>query len=310
MKWKKGVTLVELLAVIVILGIIASISIIMLADVIKNSRIKADIENVNVLNRATYYYTLSESDDNLFAGLSSNEERIDFLVEEGYLNKVVSASVKDTEFIWDSDSSVWVYSLFEEATETITEIDFSLLNLDDYEKVGDWDNSEGTLISDSGLIFIDNPRNEYTITVTGKIEAGTYGGFGILFDTSVIDGEDTGYVLQLDRGYGRGSVVIRPRENGDEGSVIQSHRFDHSNSFIPDKNTSEGSEWWSSEHEVELTVFVTEGVTYTKILSVKIDGVLLFDDFVYETSVSEVNNFTGLRTWSGVEVEFYTFDIE
>ncbi len=258
---KKGITLVELLAVIVILGIIASISVIMLSDVVRNSRMKADIENINVLNRATYYYTLGENSTALFVGLTSDEERIEFLVEEGYLNKIVSATVRDSEFNWDEEALVWVYSLFEEATETITEIDFTNFDLEDYEKIGDWEINEGNLIGDFGLIFIDNPRLEYTITVSAKIEEGTYGGFGILFDTSVIDGEDTGYILQFDRGYGRGSVVIRPREDGDEGNVIQSHRFDHSNSFIPDKNTPEGSLWWSSEHKVELTVVVIEGVT-------------------------------------------------
>lgn len=309
MQKNKGVTLTELLAVIIVLGIIMSISIILITNVVYNSRIKADLENVKVLNRSTYYYFLDEGDNNVFIDLENDEERIWFLVDEGYLNKFVSASVRNSEYIWDIESNYWIYTMFDQATEEITEIDFTSFDIDSYENYGNWELNEANLISDYGMIFIDNPRLEYTIIVNAKIEEGSYGGFGILFDTAVIDGSDSGFILQFDRGYGRGSVVIRPREDGDEGNVVQSHRFDYSNSFIPDKNTTEGQIWWNSEHKVELKVLVIEGVTYTKILSVKIDNQLLFNDFSYETSVTSSNNFTGLRTWSGVEVEFYSISI-
>jgi len=308
MKDHKGVTLIQLLAVIVIMGIIAAVSVITIGNLVKNSRIKADIENVNVLNQATYLYFLTE-DENAFLDLESEEDKIRFLVDKGYLNKVVSASFDDSEFIWDDESNYWIYTLFDQTMDGFDNINFNDFNVDSYEHIGDWEAVDGNVYSDYGMLFIDNPHLQYTITVLAKIEDGTYGGFGILFDSFLIDGEDTGYILQLDRGYGRGSVVIRPRENGDEGNVIQAFRFDHSNSFIPDKNTEEGAIWWNSAHKVELSVILIEGVSYTKVLSVKIDDQLLFNDFQYVTGVGTVNNFTGLRTWSGVEVEFQSFNI-
>ena len=306
---KKAITLIELLATIVIIGVVATIAVITIGNIVSNSRVKADIENVNALNQATYYYSLMEDDD-LFLNLETNEERIQFLVVEDYLNKYITPAVSDAEFMWDEEAGYWIYTVYDQALEEITEIDFDSFNVDDFEYSGDWETLEGKLISDYGLLFIDNPRLEYTITVSAIIEEGSYGGFGILFDTAVIDGEDTGYILQFDRGYGRGAILIRPRESGNEGNVIQAYKFNYYNSFIPDKNTVDGEIWWNSEHEVELSVIVTEGVTYTKILSVKIDDQLLFDDFEYETNVGSTINFTGLRTWSGVEVEFISFLIE
>jgi len=305
---KKGVSLIELLAVVVLIGIIATIATITIGNTISNTKMKADIESANGLNQATYYYFLTEDKD-LFLDLEADEEKIQFLVDQGYLDKFASPLVNGSTFSWDNDTQFWVYSLFDQVINQIDELDLNNFDENDYEHSGDWESSEGVLISDFGMLFIDNPNTEYTITVSAKIEEGSSGGFGILFDTSVIDGEDSGYILQFDRGYGRGSVLIRPRNNGSEGNVIQAFRFDHSNSFIPDKNTVDGALWWNSEHEVKLTVVVTEGVTYTKILSVTIDDQLLFDDFLYETNVGASINFTGLRTWASVEVEFYLLTI-
>lgn len=58
LKNEKGLTLVELLAVIVILGIIAAIAVPAIGNIIENSRynaVKADA--LNVLNAAQLYYT-------------------------------------------------------------------------------------------------------------------------------------------------------------------------------------------------------------------------------------------------------------
>jgi type IV pilus assembly protein PilA len=56
LKEQKGFTLVELLAVIVILGIIAAIAIPAIGNVINNSKEKAQIqEGVQIINAAKYY---------------------------------------------------------------------------------------------------------------------------------------------------------------------------------------------------------------------------------------------------------------
>lgn len=64
MKNEKGLTLVELLAVIVILGIIAAIAVPSIGNIIENSRIKAvKADALNVLSAANIYFTEEEDDD-------------------------------------------------------------------------------------------------------------------------------------------------------------------------------------------------------------------------------------------------------
>jgi len=311
-KRKNGVTLIELLAVIVILGIVAAIAIPALSGMIEKSRINSDIASVKSLNQATYYYAISNQlNSTLFEGIDTDDERMQLLIDEGFLNSKVVPKVKDSLIYWDLDTHYWLYSLNEIALFSDTNIVFEQFDLSSYEKIGTWNSNVTSISSSSGVMFIDNNRTEYTITVSAKISSGTYGGFGILFDTSVLNGtQDTGYIVQFDRGYGRGSVVIRPRTNGTEGNVIQSHRFDHSNSFIPDKTTVEGTAWWSNTHTIRLEVVSNGNEAFSKILSIYIDDVLLFDNFVFQSNVSASNNFTGLRTWSGIKVDFYSLSIQ
>lgn len=61
MKNEKGMTLVELLAVLVILGIIAAIAIVMIGNVIEKSRDKANAnEALSIINAAKMAYSNSE----------------------------------------------------------------------------------------------------------------------------------------------------------------------------------------------------------------------------------------------------------
>jgi len=61
LKNSKGFTLVELLAVIVILGIIAGIAVPSIGHIIENSRIDAHIANAKQIREATRLYVLSEN---------------------------------------------------------------------------------------------------------------------------------------------------------------------------------------------------------------------------------------------------------
>jgi len=82
---EKGLTLVELLAVIVILGIIAAIAIPSIGNIIQNSREKAVIADAqNVLAAANLYFI--ENSDATTASISGDDSLIpDFLDDKGTL---------------------------------------------------------------------------------------------------------------------------------------------------------------------------------------------------------------------------------
>lgn len=310
-KNNKGVTLTELLAVVIIIGILIGIAIPLTYGIIEKIRIKADLANVQTLNQATYNYVLLNDVSSPYFDLDSTDaERMQVLLSMGYISELIVAKVKDATIYWSVDDQSWLYSLNMIEEVTSSHYVFESFLTSEFDKTGKWVSNPTNLYSTTGLFFIDNPRSEYLITTSAKLNASTSGGLGILFDTTITsDNKDTGFILQLDRGFSSGTVLIRPRTNGIEASPISTHKFDYKNSFIPDKNTTQGKIWWESTHEITLSVVSDPETPFTKILSVWIDGQLLFDDFSFQSTVSPSLNHTGFRTW-GIGVEYYRMDIE
>lgn len=97
-KNQKGITLIELLAVIVILGIIAAIAVPAIGGMINKSRVNADKESYNIIEDAAIRYAMTEG----ILGLTGGELNIagsDSLHDMGYLNSPPKAqSSKVTAF--------------------------------------------------------------------------------------------------------------------------------------------------------------------------------------------------------------------
>ncbi|MET3574638.1 prepilin-type N-terminal cleavage/methylation domain-containing protein [Bhargavaea ullalensis] len=88
LKEEKGLTLIELLAVIVILGIIAAIAIPAIGNIIENSRynaVKGDA--LNVLSAAQIYYSETKTD-------TEGDVSVDKLKTDGYLE--TAGKIPDT----------------------------------------------------------------------------------------------------------------------------------------------------------------------------------------------------------------------
>jgi type IV pilus assembly protein PilA len=95
-KWKqqKGLTLVELLAVIVILGIIAGIAVPSVNGIIENSKKDAHDANINMIEAAAKLATIAElPDTDQVKGYSVTE-----LFNGGYLEEVPTNPVDGSEY--------------------------------------------------------------------------------------------------------------------------------------------------------------------------------------------------------------------
>lgn len=328
MKDKKGLSLIELLATIVIMGIIALIAVPLIGGLIDRAKTNANLANIESLNEATRLYQLGESiiSDDIFLGLDTNSERINTLFSFGYLDRLVQPIAPYPSYEWSIADQIWVLGDTIEIVSPNLSIyvfdDVRLIDMISYGSTisnGSFSDQGDSLQSGGGLMYIPNPNESYTLTLEAKIlEPGTYGGFGLLFDTTATDMDsqtDTGFIVQVDRGYASGEIIIRPRLNGKEQNPLYRYgvRFDDEGNFTLNGGTKDNQNpWWTALHELKLVVEIEDATTNQKSISVYIDDVFIFD-YVFTSSLFEENaldNLTGFRTWSGVDVAFYALSIE
>src|SRR5690625_4166152 len=79
LKNERGLTLVELLAVIVILAIIGTIAFVMIGNIIENSKKDAHIANAQQLIAAAKLYEAETGEEIGESGVSSDDELEDFI---------------------------------------------------------------------------------------------------------------------------------------------------------------------------------------------------------------------------------------
>ena len=105
----KGVTLVELLISIVVLGIIAGFTGVAVGTVIHNTKVKVDSLNVDTLNALTIKYSnyTGIALDEVFDGVADDDSRMQLLVDEGTLSKPVIPQQTGATFEWDDTELLW-----------------------------------------------------------------------------------------------------------------------------------------------------------------------------------------------------------
>jgi hypothetical protein len=177
---------------------------------------------------------------------------------------------------------------------------FSDEKLSDFKKTGIWREDKGGFRSGFGLLYIENPYEEYTIITRAILgieqdNQAVSGGFGILFETSIDENlADTGYVVQFDRGFG--GVVIRPRTAGNEGSAIIAIT-NQQNKYIP---VSKRDPFWREERIITIQVKQVESSHTQKYVSVWIDDVMVIENIIIKSTIQQGNSFTGFRSWNTV----------
>lgn len=312
---RKGFTLIELLVVLAVLTILAAVAIPSFASIIDKSKLATDQANLVLLNKMTLAYAVHDNlSGDIFSRINDDTKRMQVLVDKKYLAEIINPQYTDAEYNWNVDSQKWLYSYYKISSDIGDNFSFVDLFVKDFRKspINSFVNTINGFSSKSGLLFVDNPRDEYVLETNAKLGIGKSGGYGILIEASLTDTNlDTGYILQFDRGFGTGTVILRPRDNGTEGGAIKEIRFDSkkSNGVIADKTSPEGATWWESNHDVKMEVKKISGSDTQKNLSVWIDGKLLFNQYIFDTKVESANNFTGYRAWDNSGAEFSTLKI-
>ncbi|MBI9009037.1 MAG: leucine-rich repeat protein [Tenericutes bacterium] len=105
----KGLTLIELIAVIVILGIISGVGTLLIGNIIPTIRQNADIATLSNINAAMDLYKYSQSDtlETFYTDSLSDSERLAILFEEGYLSKTPSPQRSTNEYVFQIETQQW-----------------------------------------------------------------------------------------------------------------------------------------------------------------------------------------------------------
>jgi type II secretory pathway pseudopilin PulG len=119
----KGITLFELLVIIVVLGIISAIAILGIGSLIEKTRLNADMATIESLNIATkLYLSLNEGHDAFNDESNNSEELLQLLLTLGYLDKEPIVQTKDASFEWRYLEYSWTLSTINDDSINYVEV--------------------------------------------------------------------------------------------------------------------------------------------------------------------------------------------
>jgi len=103
---RAGFTLVELMVVVAVIGILVAIAVPQYVSSTEATRIMTDMANVRILNGVTMHYAVANkiSDQDIFDGFNTDSERIDQLVNQGFIAGAPQPQQKDSSFIWSIEN--------------------------------------------------------------------------------------------------------------------------------------------------------------------------------------------------------------
>lgn len=106
---KHAFTLIELIIVIAILSFLTATIIIGIVGLINKSKTAADLASLRILNDATHFYgkEITTVSDDIFYGIAADQERMNKLITEGYLQAVITPQTENKQFNWQTATQEW-----------------------------------------------------------------------------------------------------------------------------------------------------------------------------------------------------------
>jgi len=300
----KGFSLIELIVVIIIMAVMIGMITPLFLGWVERAQRSADFTNIDRLNRATTLYTVENDimEEDVFYHYDTDEERLNALLDGNYINIIPEPKIPNSEFSWSVPFQLWYSNVYEVNSSTAHSASyiFGGSSLDEYITTDRWDMEDGGLLSHYGRLFLENPNEEYTISVRATLSEGSNGGYGILFDSKYIEDEDnfnnskdTGYILQFDRG--ANGLKLEYRDGATTSNGGSGDRFTNSDSsVIPESNDDS---WWTEPHDIKLDVRMADEENNIKQVDVLIDGDVVISNYEFESTVNAAENHTGFRSW-------------
>lgn len=103
----KGITIIELIAILVILGILSTIAFFTVGNIINNSKLKTDTLTLNSINTAVSYYNLNNLDEPINGENLTEEAIFNLLVSESYLLAFPTLQSDNASFVWSTEDSTF-----------------------------------------------------------------------------------------------------------------------------------------------------------------------------------------------------------
>jgi prepilin-type N-terminal cleavage/methylation domain-containing protein len=335
MKWlfagkaaRCGFTLVEILAVLLLLGVLGAVvarRYLDMTDLAREKAVAAAVAELNGREKTAWAREMLRSaevpdDVAIFAdvadaGLGSDfswagaparegSSQLDFRGETYGLRRTASSAI--AAGVWQLFSGIFH--------------DFGAIAPSEFiqQPAGTWaaDPAEGFSTGQWGSrIYAPNPlgNGPYEVAVVASLGASRAdvanpdGGYGVFFDAVLNDAGEiqSGYILQFDRGYGSGEIIIREWVDGREVSIPVLRINDRS--IIP--IDVDDPDWWTQQHALSLRVTEVDGAPDQRQVSVVLDGAVLDSSFAFSPVGGDT--YTGLRSWGSFEnpSEFQSMEI-
>lgn len=290
-KTKHGFTLVEIMLAIAILLILAVIIIPNVLGYLTRAKVASDDINLASLNNATALYATNKNKtpSDVFAGISSDSNKIALLVSDNYLPSVPVPKQEGAAYEFDTNSGTWTLSgsiAAEPVSNVLYQSDFSSMKNINILK-GAWQVINGILspskAGENRAILTGTNGTDYSISLTAVLASAKPGssGYGIYYrstDTAAI----TGYCFQYDPGAGN-RFVVKKVKNGVESPSFQ---------MVSMAKVMGSGFDISAQHDITISVVGDKHV-------ITVDGVKVMD-FADSTFT---DGSVGVRSWSDSQVQ-------